>query len=119
MTSSASSAPGHAGRPKGDNDLRPVFRFAPSPNGYLHIGHAYSALRNYEMARQHDGRFLLRLEDIDLDRCRPEYEAAIFEDLEWLGLTWEEPVLRQSQHFSLYASAIEGLRDRGLLYPCF
>jgi glutamyl-Q tRNA(Asp) synthetase len=119
MTSSAASTPGPVAKAAGKGDLRPVFRFAPSPNGYLHIGHAYSALRNYEMARQQDGRFLLRLEDIDLDRCRPEYEAAIFEDLEWLGLTWEGPVLRQSQHFSLYASAIEGLRDRGLLYPCF
>jgi glutamyl-Q tRNA(Asp) synthetase len=123
MTSSAKSA-SHtaetaAGRTAKRADLRPVFRFAPSPNGYLHIGHAYSALRNYEMARQHDGRFLLRLEDIDVDRCRPEYEQAIFDDLAWLGLKWEEPVLRQSQHFSLYASAVERLRDRGLLYPCF
>ena len=123
MTSSAKSAihtaETVAGRSAKRADLKPVFRFAPSPNGYLHIGHAYSALRNYEMARQHDGRFLLRLEDIDVDRCRPEYEQAIFDDLAWLGLQWEEPVLRQSEHFSLYASAVERLRDRGLLYPCF
>lgn len=119
MTSSAGIEFGCAPKPAGDDDLRPVFRFAPSPNGFLHIGHAYSALQNFENARRRDGRFLLRLEDIDLDRCRPEYEAAIFEDLAWLGVKWEEPVLRQSEHFSLYASAVEGLRDRGLLYPCF
>ncbi len=119
MTSSAASGPGHHAQLWQESDLRPVFRFAPSPNGYLHLGHAYSALRNSELARQHDGRFLLRLEDIDLDRCRPDYEQAVFEDLAWLGLVWEEPVLRQSEHFSLYASAVEGLRDRGLLYPCF
>jgi glutamyl-Q tRNA(Asp) synthetase len=99
--------------------LQPVFRFAPSPNGYLHIGHAYSALRNFEMARAHDGRFLLRIEDIDTDRCRPDYEQAIYEDLSWLGITWEKPVLRQSEHFSDYARAVERLQDQGLLYPCF
>ena len=103
--------------PKGD--MRPVFRFAPSPNGYLHIGHAYSALRNFDMARRRDGRFILRIEDIDTERCRPEYEQAIFEDLEWLGLTWDEPVLRQSEHFSAYAKAVEHLQERSLLYPCF
>ena len=119
MTNSAGSGPGHRVQASREDDHRPVYRFAPSPNGHLHIGHAYSALRNHELARQHDGRFLLRLEDIDLDRCRPDYEQAIFEDLAWLGLTWEEPVLRQSGHFSLYAAAVEGLRDRGLLYPCF
>lgn len=99
--------------------LQPVFRFAPSPNGYLHIGHAYSALRNFEMARAHDGRFLLRIEDIDTDRCRPDYEQAIYEDLTWLGISWEKPVLRQSEHFSDYARAMERLQDQGLLYPCF
>jgi len=119
MTSSAGSGPGQRAEASRDDDHRPVYRFAPSPNGHLHIGHAYSALRNHELARQHDGRFLLRLEDIDLDRCRPDYEQAIFEDLAWLGLTWEEPVLRQSGHFSFYASSVERLRDRGLLYPCF
>ncbi len=119
MMTSASSTPASATGQSMSRDLRPVFRFAPSPNGYLHIGHAYSALRNFEMARRHDGHFLLRLEDIDVDRCRPEYEAAIFEDLAWLGISWEEPVLRQSEHFSAYASAVEDLRDRSLLYPCF
>ncbi|MDB5595104.1 MAG: gluQ [Hyphomicrobiales bacterium] len=99
--------------------LQPVFRFAPSPNGYLHIGHAYSALRNFEMARAHDGRFLLRIEDIDTDRCRPDFEQAIYEDLTWLGITWEKPVLRQSEHFSDYARTVERLQDQGLLYPCF
>ena len=74
----------------------PVFRFAPSPNGYLHLGHALSALINFEMARAAGGRFLLRIEDIDAARCRPQYEAAIYEDLAWLGITWEEPVRRQS-----------------------
>ena len=103
--------------PKGDT--RPAFRFAPSPNGYLHIGHAYSALRNFDMAQRSGGRFLLRIEDIDVERCRPEYEQAIYEDLEWLGLTWEEPVLRQSEHFSTYAKAVDHLQARGLLYACF
>ncbi len=103
--------------PKGD--MRPAFRFAPSPNGYLHIGHAYSALRNFDQARRTGGRFLLRLEDIDVERCRLEYEQAIYEDLAWLGLTWDEPVLRQSEHFPVYAKAAEYLQARGLLYPCF
>src|SRR5207248_2126464 len=76
----------------------PVFRFAPSPNGYLHLGHALSALINFEMARAMGGRFLLRIEDIDATRCRPHYEEAIYEDLDWLGLRWEEPVRRQSAH---------------------
>lgn len=102
-----------------DPAIRKAYRFAPSPNGYLHIGHAYSALRNYELARRHEGRFLLRLEDIDLERCRPEYEEAIYEDLTWLGIQWETPVLRQSEHFDDYAAAVEGLHARGLLYPCF
>ena len=74
----------------------PVFRFAPSPNGYLHLGHACSALLNFDLARQSAGRFLLRIEDIDATRCRPEFEAAIYEDLAWLGIGWEEPVRRQS-----------------------
>lgn len=100
-------------------DMRPVFRFAPSPNGALHLGHAYSALFSAAMARRCGGRFLLRIEDIDTARCRPEYEAAIREDLAWLGLTWEEPVRRQSEHLSSYAAAVGKLRARGLLYPCF
>jgi glutamyl-Q tRNA(Asp) synthetase len=101
------------------DDLRPVYRFAPSPNGFLHIGHAYSALRNFDMARRADGRFLLRIEDVDVDRCRLAYEQAIYEDLEWLGISWSEPALRQSEHFSIYAQAVEALQERGLLYPCF
>ena len=87
----------------------PVFRFAPSPNGYLHLGHAYSALLNFDLARRAGGRFLLRIEDIDATRCRPEFEAAIYEDLAWLGITWETPVRRQSQHFSSYRAAVERL----------
>ncbi len=86
---------------------RPIFRFAPSPNGYLHLGHALSAVLNFDMAQRSGGRFLLRIEDIDAARCRPEYEAAIYRDLAWLGLTWEEPVWRQSAH------------SMGLIYPSF
>ena len=97
----------------------PVFRFAPSPNGYLHLGHAASALLNFEMARASGGRFLLRIEDIDATRCRPEFEAAIYEDLGWLGLSWDTPVRRQSEHFDAYRQAIEKLSARGLIYPSF
>ncbi len=97
----------------------PVFRFAPSPNGYLHLGHAYSALLNQKMARQCSGRYLLRIEDIDFGRCRPEYEAAALEDLQWLGLEWEQPVRRQSDHFAEYASALQRLTSLGLIYPSF
>jgi glutamyl-Q tRNA(Asp) synthetase len=99
--------------------MTPVFRFAPSPNGYLHLGHAYSAALNARMAREAGGRLLLRVEDIDPTRCRPEYEAAIFEDLHWLGLSWEEPVRRQSQHLAAYAEALDRLAARGLIYPSF
>jgi glutamyl-Q tRNA(Asp) synthetase len=95
----------------------PVFRFAPSPNGYLHLGHALSALVNFDMARAAGGRFLLRIEDIDAARCRPHYEQAIYEDLAWLGITWEEPVRRQSAHLDDYRAAL-GRLD-GLLYPSF
>jgi glutamyl-Q tRNA(Asp) synthetase len=95
----------------------PVFRFAPSPNGYLHLGHALSALVNFDMARAAGGRFLLRIEDIDAARCRPHYEQAIYEDLAWLGITWEEPVRRQSAHLEDYRAAL-GRLD-GLLYPSF
>ena len=98
---------------------RPIFRFAPSPNGELHLGHAYSALVSFDMARRLGGRFLLRIEDIDVGRCRPEFEARILEDLAWLGLEWEEPVRRQSEHFETYRDAAARLEDRGLLYPCF
>ncbi|MDP2294777.1 MAG: tRNA glutamyl-Q(34) synthetase GluQRS [Pseudolabrys sp.] len=97
----------------------PVFRFAPSPNGYLHLGHALSALLNADMAKAARGRLLLRIEDIDMSRCRPEYEAAIYEDLAWLGLTWEQPVRRQSDHFDAYRDALARLSAMGLIYPSF
>ncbi len=97
----------------------PVTRFAPSPTGLLHLGHAHSALFAWRAARRAGGRFLLRIEDIDRGRCRPEFEAAIFEDLAWLGLTWEEPVRRQSAHLDDYRAALERLAARGLVYPCF
>ena len=96
-----------------------VLRFAPSPNGYLHLGHAYSALLNFDMAREFGGRLLLRIEDIDAERCRPEYEEAIYEDLRWLGLRWEEPVRRQTAQFTDYEMAIDRLEAEGLLYPSF
>jgi glutamyl-Q tRNA(Asp) synthetase len=96
-----------------------ILRFAPSPNGYLHLGHAYSALLNYDMAREHGGRLLLRIEDIDAARCSPEHEAAIYEDLRWLGLSWQEPVRRQSEHFADYAAALAKLEAQGLIYPSF
>jgi glutamyl-Q tRNA(Asp) synthetase len=96
-----------------------TFRFAPSSNGFLHLGHAYSALLNFDLARATGGRMLLRIEDIDIDRCHPEFEQAIYEDLDWLGLSWEIPVRRQSQHFDVYAAALDRLRARKLIYPCF
>jgi glutamyl-Q tRNA(Asp) synthetase len=99
--------------------MPPVFRFAPSPNGFLHLGHAYSALLNFDAARACGGRLLLRIEDIDTVRCRPEFEAAIYEDLAWLGIAWEPPVRRQSLHFADYRAAIEKLSARGLIYPGF
>ncbi len=94
-------------------------RFAPSPTGYLHRGHAYSALTAHAAARAAGGRFVLRIEDIDATRCRPDYEAAIYEDLAWLGLTWETPVRRQSEHLPDYQAALARLEDDGLLYRCF
>src|ERR1700710_154164 len=97
----------------------PVFRFAPSPNGYLHLGHAYSALLNTDLARQAGGRLLLRIEDIDTIRCKPEFEAAIYQDLAWLGIGWGEPVRRQSSHWALYHDALERLSAEGLVYPSF
>ncbi len=96
-----------------------VTRFAPSPTGRLHRGHALSALTAFQAARAAGGRFLLRIEDIDAGRCRPAYEAAMLEDLAWLDLTWEGPVRRQSEHLGDYHAALEGLRDRGLVYRCF
>ncbi len=98
---------------------RPVFRFAPSPNGHLHLGHALSALINFEMARAAGGRHLLRIEDIDPARCRPEYETAIYQDLAWLGIEWEQPVRRQSEHFAEYATVLARLEREGLVYPAF
>jgi glutamyl-Q tRNA(Asp) synthetase len=106
-------------RVKPGGDGGGVFRFAPSPNGYLHLGHALSALLNADMARLAGGRLLLRIEDIDATRCRPEYEAAIYEDLAWLGLSWEEPVRRQSEHLEQYRAALAGLETMALLYPAF
>lgn len=97
----------------------PVFRFAPSPNGHLHLGHAYSALLNQDMARAAGGRLLLRVEDIDTNRCRPDYEQAIYEDLAWLGIRWEEPVRRQSEHLADYARALDQLRRDGLIFASF
>src|SRR3982074_2664227 len=97
----------------------PVFRFAPSPNGYLHLGHAYSALLNFDLARQTGGRFLLRIEDIDVTRCKPQFETAIYEDLAWLGMAWETPVRRPSAPLAEYRGALEKLSAQGLVYPSF
>jgi glutamyl-Q tRNA(Asp) synthetase len=97
----------------------PVFRFAPSPNGELHLGHALSALVGWEAAKAAGGRFLLRIEDIDTGRTRPEYVEGILADLRWLGLAWEEPVLFQSTRFAAYAEAARRLETMRLLYPCF
>jgi glutamyl-Q tRNA(Asp) synthetase len=101
------------------DDPRPVFRFAPSPNGELHLGHALSALTCFRQAQEAGGRFLLRIEDIDIARSRPEYVHGIFDDLAWLGLSWEEPVVYQSQRFDAYHGAAGRLQAMGLLYPCF
>ncbi len=98
---------------------QPVFRFAPSPNGALHLGHAYSAMLNSDMADAEGGRFLLRLEDIDTGRSTAEFEQAIYDDLAWLGLEWEKPVRRQSDHFDEYRAALETLVDEELAYPAF
>jgi glutamyl-Q tRNA(Asp) synthetase len=99
--------------------MRPVFRFAPGPNGFLHLGHALSALINHDMAKAAGGRLLLRIEDIDLTRCRPEFEAAIYEDLAWLGIEWETPVRRQSKHLGEYRAALDRLDADGLVYAAF
>ena len=98
---------------------RPVFRFAPSPNGELHLGHAYSVRLNQEMAAKAGGRLLLRIEDIDTARCTPEFEAGIYRDLEWLGIEWERPVRRQSEHFAEYAKLLDRLVEAELVYPAF
>lgn len=94
-------------------------RFAPSPSGRLHLGHVYSALFAQRQAEEIGGTFLLRIEDIDLGRCKPEYEQAIYDDLTWLGLTWPQPVLRQSERFPLYDKFLHILEEGGLTYPCF
>ena len=102
-----------------DSSHATVTRFAPSPTGLLHLGHAYSALFAQAQAKQAGGRFLLRIEDIDPGRCRAEFEDAIYEDLSWLGLSWEIPVRRQSDHMNEYAKALKTLQEMELLYPCF
>jgi glutamyl-Q tRNA(Asp) synthetase len=99
--------------------MLPIFRFAPSPNGPLHLGHAYSALLNFDLAQASGGRFLLRIEDIDAARCRIEFETAIYEDLAWLGIAWERPVRRQSEHLGEYRRALDKLSGLGLVYPSF
>jgi glutamyl-Q tRNA(Asp) synthetase len=96
-----------------------ITRFAPSPTGRLHIGHAFSALFGFRRARDAGGTFILRIEDIDEGRCRPEFEQGIYEDLRWLGLTWQEPVRRQSDYMEDYKEALHKLLDLDLLYPCF
>ncbi len=113
MATTASGLPPPAG------DARPVFRFAPSPNGRLHLGHALSAGLNAAMAQASGGRFLLRIEDIDRERSVPVFERAIYGDLAWLGLVWEDPPRRQSEHMSTYADLLARLREEDLVYPAF
>lgn len=96
-----------------------ITRFAPSPTGYLHLGHAYSALMAYQQARANGGDFILRIEDIDQGRCRSEFVSAILDDLKWLGLSWPEPVRIQSHHFGEYDTALQHLKNKGVAYPCF
>ncbi len=98
---------------------KPKFRFAPSPNGFLHLGHAYSALLNFHYAKQMSGDFLLRIEDIDINRSKQTYIDAIYEDMAWLGLSWQKPVLLQSSNFHLYQNAAKQLHKQEMLYPCF
>jgi len=93
-------------------------RFAPSPTGFLHLGHAYSALTAWEICQKNDKRFILRIEDIDYQRCKPEYEQSILQDLHWLGIEWEEPILKQNTRLSTYKEVIEILMNKNLLYPC-
>ena len=102
-----------------ESPFPPATRFAPSPSGRLHLGHAYSDLFSARQAAVMGGRFHLRIEDIDLGRCHPEFESGIFEDLTWLGLTWEQPVLRQSDRLPLYHDFLHTLEEGGLTYPCF
>ena len=96
-----------------------ITRFAPSPTGWLHLGHAYAALFAHDEVKRAGGRFLLRMEDVDLARSQPEYEQGIYDDLQWFGLEWEMPVRKQSEHFADYRAALEKLRTQDLLYPCF
>jgi len=96
-----------------------VTRFAPSPTGRLHLGHAYSAVLGHARARESGGKWLVRIEDLDQGRSRPEFVDAIFEDVSWLGLEWDDPVLVQSQRSAVYAEALDRLRDMGLVYPCY
>ena len=96
-----------------------VTRFAPSPTGLLHLGHAFSAISGHARALESDGRFLLRIEDLDQGRSRPEFVDGIYEDMEWLGLDWDEPVLVQSERTEAYEAALDRLRERGLVYACF
>lgn len=95
-----------------------IERFAPSPTGLLHLGHGYSALTAYETAKQAGGKFLLRIEDIDQPRCKPAFEQAIYDDLHWLGIQWETPVMRQSTRMPAYQAALQQLTDMGVTYPC-
>lgn len=97
----------------------PIFRFAPSPNGHLHLGHAYSALLNYERAKTEHGKFLLRIEDIDTVRCTLQLQAEMLEDLQWLGITWDEPPRKQSEHFAQYQAALSQLEEMGLIYKAY
>src|SRR5581483_2586980 len=107
------------GNDKQKDSMPPVFRFAPSPNGYLHLGHAYSALLNFDLARERRGEFLLRVEDIDQGGCRGEFEDADYPDRGWLGRAWKSPVRRQSEHLAEYVQALEKLVALGLVYPAF
>src|ERR1700761_1880449 len=100
-------------------NLQSTSRFAPSPTGRLHLGHAFSAIQAHDLARAHGGRFLLRIEDIDPGRSREAYVAGIEEDLRWLGLTWDGAVVRQSERLPLYQAALDRLKTMGLVYPCF
>ena len=94
-------------------------RFAPSPNGYLHLGHAYSALISSELAKKTGGKFFLRIEDIDLGRCKKKFEDSIFKDLNWLKIKYEKNIIKQSEHFAKYEKYIKKLRDLNLIYPCW
>ncbi|WP_422364975.1 tRNA glutamyl-Q(34) synthetase GluQRS [Pelagibius sp.] len=112
-------SPAESASPGKNSSRAEITRFAPSPSGYLHLGHAYSALFTAHAAEARGGRFLLRIDDIDIERARPAFEAAIFEDLAWLGLSWAQPLRRQSECQGDYALAVERLQAGGVIYPCF